>query len=280
MSMPNQHGCQPASIWVPHLLFSSAVILAFTFPLASCSSSTGPNNKKIHPSPSHMKLPGSGIHWFDRFWLSGGSLWGENPMPQHALRDSWPQVTRGVPKRKIDGPELHLGALWLHVSCWRGPWRCFCKNLSEKSNVRTSRAISNGIAFLADPGTQVGATWSEKLSPIAPNCFHRGLWTIKFGGTVKSCCKCYGNHRKSAHRTSSQRAMSIWPTRHMIRSFISIFTCIQISRHSDMQICRYPYPYQPISILINAHNWKWMKITNKSSTSITNQWTSWKIHWN
>ena len=53
------------------------------------------------------------IYIFEWFWLSGGSFWAEKSTPEPALRDGRPKSCKMYRKVwKLDGPGLHLGALW------------------------------------------------------------------------------------------------------------------------------------------------------------------------
>ena len=62
-----------------------------------------------------------------------------------------------------------------------------------------STPLSSGIAIIAGPGTQVGATWAEKSSPIGPSgqsnlAGQRGL-AVKVMGTVGNQPTCKSSQR-------------------------------------------------------------------------------------
>ena len=79
------------------------------------------------------------------------------------------------------------------ASTW-GPQALFFTTLLEKRDLCISTPLSHGIAIIAGPGTQVGATRGEKLSPIGPECPRsgiKGIGTVKFGRSVRSCCESY-----------------------------------------------------------------------------------------
>ena len=79
----------------------------------------------------------------------------------------------------------HFGALWallgrtlttlgtVLTSTW-GLQALFFTILWEKSDLCISTPLSNGIASLAGPGNQVGATCVQKSHPIGPKCFRTG----------------------------------------------------------------------------------------------------------
>ena len=89
----------------------------------------------------------------------------------------------------------------------------FLVTLTEKCDLCISTPLSNGIASLAGPGNQVGATCAPKVAPDRSKVPSKGqvagARTVKFGQSARSCCQDYGNQRKSvANHGNSTRAKS------------------------------------------------------------------------
>jgi hypothetical protein len=84
---------------------------------------------------------------------------------------------------------------------------------SEKRDLSNSMPLSSGSATFASPGAQVGATWAQKSESNGPKLQVGGARTVKFGWSVRSCLRSYGNGSQTAqtppHLKSRRRYKSI-----------------------------------------------------------------------
>ena len=91
--------------------------------------------------------------------------------------------------------QLSLGRLCLR---FLPSLRLLC---AEKLYFRISTPLQHRMLCFEDPGTQVGATWSEKSNTTGPEWPRSGKsersGQSKFWWSVRSCCKGYRNNRKS-----------------------------------------------------------------------------------
>ena len=94
----------------------------------------------------------------------------------------------------------------------------------EKLDFRISTPLPHGMLCFEGPGTQVGATWTEKSRPIGPewprSAKSEGSGQSSFAGRCGLAVKVMEIIGTQAGITSSRRAKSIKATRHMIRSSI------------------------------------------------------------
>ena len=129
------------------------------------------------------------------------------------------------PKMKARGRFLdHFGLRLTASGGSEPPWGRFGRHpgfvnsilssfFSEKRDLSNSMPLCSGSATFASPGAQVRATWAQKSESSGPKLQVRGARTVKFGWSVRSCWRSYGNGSRIAqtppHFKSGRRYKSI-----------------------------------------------------------------------
>ena len=137
-----------------------------------------------------------------------------------SLERWWAQVVQDVPKsteiwrpgaafwstlglcgRCLGGPWRPWGRFWLQPGVCRLCFSQFC----GKSLICVFRLHSRTESILwqvpAPSWSHLGRKVEPDRSRMAPKWQIRGIGTVKFGRSARSCCKGYGNCRERPHRS-------------------------------------------------------------------------------
>jgi len=110
-----------------------------------------------------------------------------------------------------------------------------CNFLKCMKNIRKSMVFEGSERVRAPKLERLGpksrARRRSERPNIAPEGQVRGVRTVKFGRSVQSVCRSYGNHARIIGTQKKQRSKSIYTVSHMIRSSIYIYIYIYIFSH-------------------------------------------------
>ena len=145
--------------------------------------------------------------------VPGGLFWAQGWMPEATLKDHGSSHAKCCEKCcKTCCPGAPLGSHWGSEGPAQESLGTVCPSLLrlrvvfwtiylEKCNFGISMPFSNRIATFVCLGDQVGATWpqsSRRSGPKSPRTGKREGPGQSSQKSVRSCCRSYGNCRKSA----------------------------------------------------------------------------------